>query len=68
MPLLKKRLRPYFACAFIRNTEDEMHIQIRSLIDAIWKQHVTRCNPACSVKIADYASTKEMAEEFSLTP
>lgn len=68
--LLKKRLRPYFACAFIRNTEDEMHVQIQSLIDELWRQHVIRCNPVYSVKIEDYARlgiTKEMAEEFSLT-
>ena len=47
-----------------------MHVQIQSLIDELWRQHVIRCNPVYSVKIEDYARlgiTKEMAEEFSLT-
>lgn len=68
--ILKKRLRPFFACEFIRVSEDEMHIQIQSLIDEIWKQNVIRYNPNFSVKTAEYAKlaiTEETATEFSLT-
>ena len=36
--LLKNRLRPYFACQFIRRFENENRSQIESLIDEIWQQ------------------------------
>jgi hypothetical protein len=43
--LLKNRLRPYFACAFIRKFETDKKSQLEFLIDEIWQQNVIRRNP-----------------------
>ena len=43
--LLNNRLRPYFACAFIRKFEKENRNQLESLVDEIWQQNTIRRNP-----------------------
>ena len=43
--LFENRLRPYFACAFIRKFEKENRNQLEALIDEIWQQNTIRRNP-----------------------
>ena len=68
--LLKNRLRPYFACTFIRKFETDNKSQLEFLIDEIWQQNVIRRNPGYIVdprKNAKLDVSDSDIREFILT-
>lgn len=68
--LLNNRLRPYFACQFIRRFEKENRSQIESLIDEIWQQNTIRRNPGYvidPIKSVKLEIPEKEIDEFILT-
>lgn len=68
--LLKNRLRPYFACEFIRKFEKENRNQLESLIDEIWQHNTIRRNPGYVVeptKSVKLDISEKEINEFILT-